>query len=77
MAFTFSEEVGCLNVFAGSLGESVHCGLGSGLTEAGLKTGRVWATLGFEVVNFELMGPLRANAAVCFLLGADEVSAAS
>lgn len=77
MAFTFSEELGCLKFVAGSLGGIVHCGLGSGLLEAGLKTGRGRVTLGFECVNFELMCPLRANVAVCFFLGADEVSGAS
>jgi hypothetical protein len=58
VAFGFSEEVGSLKVFAGSLGGVAHCGMGSGLPEEGLKTGGWRAALGFEgfdCVNLESM----------------------
>jgi hypothetical protein len=60
VAFGCSEEVGSLNVFAGSLGGVAHCGMGSGLLEDGLKIGGGRAALGFEgfdCVNLESMDP--------------------
>jgi hypothetical protein len=77
MAFTLSEEVGCLNSFAGPADGIVHCGLGSGLRDAGLNTGGGRAAFGFEgfeLVNFEL---IRANSAVLRRLPLFVVSIAS
>ena len=75
-----SEAVGSLNVFAGSLGGNVHCGLGSGLLDAGLNAGGGRAALdceSVEVMSLEPMDPLRASPTACFFRGADEDAAAS
>jgi hypothetical protein len=80
VSFCLSEAVGSLNVFAGSLGGNVHCGLGSGLLDAGLNAGGGRAALdceSVEVISLEPMDPLRASPAACFFRGADEISAAS